>query len=105
MRSSPSAVGPEDPLHPVKDAWRAFELGPRKLPGAGKLPCQRFRVAVGLDVPRVRYPGRLRRMEWDLKHPKKGPKTVKAMDGMYRGERIGAHPADGFRCKVQLRNR
>lgn len=33
------------------------------------------RVAVGLDVPRVRYQAACD--EWDPKYPKKGPKTVK----------------------------
>ena len=94
-------VGPEDPLHPVKDAWRPFEFGPRNCLGQEiamlevkvvlVLTCREFDIQAAYDV-------------WDLKHPKKGPKTVKG-DRMYQVERIGAHPADGFPCKVQLRNR
>ena len=94
-------VGPEDPLHPVKDAWRPFEFGPRNCLGQEiamlevkvvlVLTCREFDIQAAYD-------------EWDLKHPKKGPKTVKG-DRMYQVERIGAHPADGFPCKVRRRNR
>ena len=40
--------------------------------------------------------------EWDVMHPKKGPKLVKG-DRIYQVQRIGAHPADGFPCRVELK--
>lgn len=92
-------VGPEDPLHPVKDAWRPFEFGPRNCLGQELamlevkavliLVCREFEIQPAYD-------------EWDLLHPKKGPRTVKG-DRMYQVERVGAHPADGFPCKIYLR--
>ena len=92
-------VGPKDPLYPVKDAWRPFEFGPRNCLGQELamlevkavliLTCREFNIAAAYD-------------EWDFEHPKAGPKTVKG-DRMYQIERVGAHPADGFPCKVQLR--
>ena len=92
-------VGPEHELHPVKDAWRPFEFGPRNCLGQELamlelkavliLTCREFDILAAYD-------------EWDLRYPKKGPKTVNG-DRLYQIERVGAHPADGFPCKVQLR--
>ena len=91
-------VGPDDPLHPVKDAWRPFEFGPRNCLGQELamlevkavliLTCREFDIMAAYG-------------EWDRRHPKQGPKTVKG-DRMYQVERIGAHPADGYPCKVQF---
>lgn len=92
-------VGPDDPLHPIKDAWRPFEFGPRNCLGQELamqevkavliLTCREYDILPAYD-------------EWDLRHPRTGPKTVKG-DRMYQVERIGAHPVDGFPCKVRLR--
>ena len=92
-------VGPDDPLYPVKDTWRPFEFGPRNCLGQELamlevksvliLTCREFDITAAYD-------------EWDLEHPKGGPKTVKG-DRMYQIERVGAHPADGFPCRVQER--
>ena len=92
-------VPPEDPLHPVKDSWRPFEFGPRNCLGQELamlevkavliLTCREFNILAAYD-------------EWDQQYPKRGPKTVQK-DRMYQVERIGAHPADGFPCKVQPR--
>ena len=92
-------VGPEHELHPVKDAWRPFEFGPRNCLGQELamlelkavliLTCREFDILTAYD-------------EWDRRYPRKGPKMVND-DRLYQIERVGAHPADGFPCKVQLR--
>ena len=93
-------AGPEDPLHPIKDAWRPFEFGPRNCLGQELamlevkavliLTCRTFNILPAYS-------------EWDMRQQKQGVKTIKG-DRMYQIERIGAHPADGYPCKVQLRD-
>ena len=92
-------VGPEDPLYPVKGAWRPFEFGPRNCLG---------QTLVTLDI-RVVLVMTLREFnihpayeEWDELHPREGIKTV-AGERAYMVSSGGAHPADGFPCRVSLR--
>ncbi|KAL8732667.1 MAG: hypothetical protein Q9166_002643 [cf. Caloplaca sp. 2 TL-2023] len=92
-------VGADDPLHPPKDAWRPFEFGPRNCLGQ---ELAMLEVKVVLILVCRDYDVQSAYDEWDLLHPKEGPKTVKG-DRMYQVERVGAHPADGFPCKVHPR--
>lgn len=93
-------VGPDDPLHPVKDGWRPFEFGPRNCLGQ-ELAMLEVKVVLVLTCREFEILPAY--VEWDKEHPKNGPKTVKG-DRMYQVERVGAHPADGFPCKVQSRH-
>lgn len=92
-------VEPEHPLYPIKEAWRPFEYGPRNCLGQELamlevkavliLTCREFDVTPAYD-------------EWDRMHAKKHPKRVNG-DRMYQIERVGAHPSDGFPCKIRMR--
>lgn len=92
-------VGPDDPLYPVKGAWRPFEFGPRNCVGQTLVTLD---VRVVLVMTVREFDIRDAYEEWDRLHPTKDIKTV-------RGERAylvpsgGSHPADGFPCRVSLR--
>lgn len=94
-------VGPEDPLYPVKGAWRAMEFGPRSCIGqtlallelriALVMTMREFEITPAYDV-------------WDKSHPRDGIKEVNG-NRAYQAEKGGggAHPADGLPCTVVLR--
>jgi cytochrome P450 len=94
-------VGPEDPLHPKKGSWRAFEWGPRACIGQ-TLALLELKIALVMTVRM--FDITLAYEEWDKLHPRKGIKTV---DGnrAYQAEMGGggAHPVDGFPVKITLR--
>lgn len=90
-------VGPEDPLYPVKNAWRAFEWGPRNCIGQ-ELAVVEIKMIMVLTLRE--FDVKPAYEEWDRLNPKPGKiKTV-------RGERAyqiilgSAHPPDGFPCRV-----
>ena len=96
-------VGPDDPLYPVKGAWRAMEFGPRSCIGqtvaslelriALVMTMREFHITPAYDV-------------WDAMHPRHGIHTVNG-NRAYQAEKGGggAHPADGYPCRVVLRDR
>ena len=92
-------VGPEDSLYPIKGAWRPFEFGPRNCVG---------QALVMLDVKTVlvmtirHFDIHPAYEEWDQVHSKQGIKTANG-ERAYQISSGGAHPADGFPCKVSLR--
>ncbi|PVH72354.1 cytochrome P450 [Cadophora sp. DSE1049] len=92
-------VGPEDPLYPVKGAWRPFEFGPRNCIGQ-TLVMQDMKTVLAMTLREFDICNAY--SEWDELHPRKGLKTV-------LGERAypvfvsSVHPADGFPCKVTVR--
>ncbi|KAB8203755.1 cytochrome P450 [Aspergillus parasiticus] len=94
-------VGPEDPLYPVKGAWRAFEFGPRSCIGQ-TLAMLELRIALAMTIRQ--FDITLAYDEWDSIHP---ATTAKEVNGhrAYQAERGagGAHPADGFPCRVKER--
>ncbi|KAL3458191.1 cytochrome P450 [Aspergillus heterothallicus] len=94
-------VGPENPLYPVKGAWRAFEFGPRSCIGQ-TLATLEIKIALAMTVRRFDIIPAYE--EWDVLHPRNG---VKVVDGhrAYQAEKGGggAHPADGMPCRVALR--
>jgi cytochrome P450 len=94
-------VGPEDPLHPKKGAWRAFEWGPRACIGQ-TLAQLELKVALVMTIRMFDIIPAYE--EWDELHPRKGVKTV---DGnrAYQAEMGGggAHPVDGLPVKITLR--
>ncbi|OHE99736.1 AflN/verA/monooxygenase [Colletotrichum orchidophilum] len=95
-------VGPEDPLYPPKGAWRPFEWGPRNCIGQ-TLAMIELKVALAMTVREfVIMPAY---EDWDKLHPKSGIRSVngnRAYQAVKGGG--GAHPADGFPVKVNLRN-
>jgi cytochrome P450 len=92
-------VEPEDPLYPVKGAWRPFKFGPRNCIGQGLVMLE-LRVVLALTVREFDIAGAYE--EWDRMHPGSG---IKKVDGerAYQIEKGGAHPANRFPCRVSLR--
>ncbi|KAK4646090.1 hypothetical protein QC761_207260 [Podospora bellae-mahoneyi] len=95
-------VGPEDPMYPVKGAWRAFELGPRACIGQ-TLALMELRVALVMTLSEFDITPAYE--DWDRMHPRPGVKVVNG-NRAYQAEKGGggAHPADGFPCRVMLRD-
>jgi cytochrome P450 len=94
-------VGPQDPLYPVKGGWRPFEFGARNCIGQALVMLDvRIVLAMTLRGLEVRDAYE----EWDLKNPGKahGVKTVNG-ERAYQVSAGGAHPADGFPCRVSVR--
>lgn len=94
-------VGLEDPLYPVKGAWRAFEFGPRGCIGQ-TLALLELRIALVMTLREFDITPAYD--EWDGLNPRD---SVKQVDGhrAYQAEKGGggAHPADGVPCRVTLR--
>jgi Cytochrome P450 len=92
-------VGTEDPLYPIKGGWRPFEFGPRNCVGQ-TLVTLNIRIVLVMTIRR--FDVRDAYNEWDRLHPSKGIKRVNG-ERAYQISSGGAHPADGFPCKVSLR--
>lgn len=93
-------AGPDDPLYPVKGAWRPFEFGPRNCIGQ-TLVTMDLRTVLAMTVRE--FDIRATYQEWDLLHPSgKAVKTVRG-ERAYQIEKGGAHPADGFPCRATFR--
>lgn len=94
-------VTPDDPLYPTKGAWRAFEFGPRNCIGQ-TLALLEIRVVLVMTLRKYEIVPAYD--EWDALHPTTGVKTVNG-NRMYQVEMGGggAHPADGFPCRVKER--
>ncbi|OCL07969.1 AflN/verA/monooxygenase [Glonium stellatum] len=93
-------VGSEDPLYPVKGAWRAFEFGARSCIGQ-TLALLELRIALAMTIREFSITPAYD--EWDDLHPRIGVKTVNG-NRAYQAEKGGggAHPADGYPCRVAL---
>ena len=92
-------VGPEDPLYPVKGAWRPFEYGPRNCIGQ-TLVTQDVKTVLAMTVREFDIRGAYD--EWDELHPRSGLKMAWG-ERAYQVFAGAAHPADGFPCRVSLR--
>jgi cytochrome P450 len=89
-------VGPEDPLYPVKGAWRPFEHGPRNCIGQG-LVMMELKIILALTVREFDVKDAYD--EFDKLYPRNSLKTVDG-ERAYQVEHGGAHPADRFPCRV-----
>lgn len=90
-------TSPDDPLHPVKGAWRAFEFGPRNCVGQG-LSMLEMKLVLALTVRK--FDIRATYQEWETKQnqsPKSvnGEKAYQVMDGTNR-------PRGGFPCRITM---
>jgi cytochrome P450 len=94
-------VGPEDPLYPVRGAWRPFERGPRDCPGQ-TLAMLDLRITLVMAMRQFDFKDAY--VEWDELHsiPKLRQCTFKGERSYQRGHG-GAHPADGMPCRISLR--
>ena len=93
-------VGPEDPLYPPKSGWRPFEHGPRNCLGQTLVYLDAKTVLV-MTAREFNIVDAYE--EWDSLYPSKGIKHVNC-ERAYQISQAGAHPADGFPCRVRVRS-
>lgn len=87
-------VGPEDPLYPVKGAWRPFEYGPRNCIGQ-ELAMMEMKIAMILVLQM--FDVEITYAEIDRQKPR-SPNTV---DGERAYQLTLAGPSDGLPCRVK----
>ncbi|KAK8116329.1 cytochrome P450 71B25 [Apiospora sp. TS-2023a] len=92
-------VGPEDPLYPVKGGWRPFEHGPRNCLGQ-TLAMLDIKITLALTAREFEVCHAFE--EWDRLHPTSKIKHVNGQRA-YQTQAGGAHPADGYPCRVSMR--
>jgi len=89
-------VQPDDPLYPVKGAFRPFEFGPRNCIGQ-ELAMLEIKLVLAMTIRE--FDIRATFQEWEQVNGRKGPNTVngeiayQSLDGTNR-------PRDGFPCRV-----
>ncbi|KAK0637868.1 putative sterigmatocystin biosynthesis P450 monooxygenase stcS [Lasiodiplodia hormozganensis] len=91
-------VGPDDPLHPPKGAWRPFEFGPRNCIGQ-TLAMSEMKIVLAMTAREFDF--RDAYEEWDGLHPSKHIKTALG-DRAYQveGGGGGSHAANRYPCRV-----
>ncbi|KAI1410545.1 cytochrome protein [Hypoxylon sp. FL1857] len=90
---------PGDPLYPVKGGWRPFEHGPRNCLGQ-TLAMLDVKITLALTVRE--FDIKHAYDEWDRLHPTSKVKSVNG-ERAYQTQSGGAHPADGYPCRISLR--
>ncbi len=93
-------VGPEHPLYPPKGGWRPFEFGPRNCLGQTLVTLD---VRIVLVMTLRQFDIRDAYEEWDKLYPSRGIKQVNG-ERAYQISAGGAHPANGFPCRISLRD-
>ena len=88
-----------DPLHPVKGAWRPFEFGPRNCIGQ-ELSVLEMKLALVMTIRKFDFSARFE--EWDEIHRRSGPKSVNG-ERAYHSLDGTSRPRNGFPCRVTLR--
>lgn len=81
----------DDPLHPIKGAWRAFELGPRNCIGQ-ELAMMEMKLSLAMTIRKYDFSARFE--EWEQIN-KCGPKTVNG-ESAYQALKGTNRPRDGF---------
>lgn len=89
----------DDPLHPVKGAWRPFEFGPRNCIGQ-ELSVLEMKLALVMTIRRFDFSARFE--EWEEMHRRSGPTTVNG-DRAYSSLDGTSRPRNGFPCRITLR--
>ena len=92
-------VEPTHELFPVKDAWRAFEYGPRNCVAQGIVMTE-LKIILACLVREFDFTPAYD--EWDRLHPTKGSKIYRG-DRAYQMEEAAAHPVEHYPCRVFLR--
>lgn len=88
-------VAPEDPLYPVKGAWRPFEFGPRNCIGQ-ELAMMEMKIVLLMVLQEFNI--EIAYEEFDRK-PSRGPNTVDG-ERAYQGPLAG--PSDNLPCRAKL---
>ena len=96
-------VGPEDELFPKKEAWRAFEVGPRNCIAQGLVMME---LKVVLALLARQFEVRDAYAEWDRLHPRKEWEVERTYRGerAYQMEEAAAHPVEHYPCRVFFRD-
>ncbi|MCJ1360576.1 MAG: hypothetical protein MMC33_010584 [Icmadophila ericetorum] len=89
----------DDPLHPVKGAFRPFEFGPRNCIGQ-ELAMLELRLTLVLAIRKFDFDPRFE--EWEQKNGVKSPRMVNGELGYQILEGTN-RPRNGFPCRVSLR--
>lgn len=89
----------DDPLHPVKGAWRPFEFGPRNCIGQ-ELSVLEMKLALVMTIRKYDFSARFE--EWEEICRRSGPKTVNG-ERAYHSLDGTSRPRNGFPCRVTLR--
>lgn len=92
-------VQPGNPLYPVKGGWRPFEHGPRNCLGQTLVMLD---VKVTLVLTAREFNIHHAYDEWDSLHPTIKVKQVNG-ERAYQTQKGGAHPVDGYPCRVSVR--
>ncbi|KAL8697267.1 MAG: hypothetical protein Q9201_007209, partial [Fulgogasparrea decipioides] len=93
-------VEPTHELFPIKDAWRAFEYGPRNCIAQG-IVMSELKIILACMVREFDFKPAYD--EWDQLHPWKGEKIYRG-DRAYQMEEAAAHPVEHYPCRVFLRD-
>ena len=91
-------VPDDDPLHPIKGAWRPFEWGPRNCIGQ-ELALLELKLVMVMTLRAFNI--RASYDEWDNDRGNKAPGTVNK-ERMYHVLKGTTRPADGFPCRVSI---
>ena len=92
-------VHDDDPLYPVKNAWRPFEWGPRNCIGQ-ELALLEMKMIAALTIRDFNVTGAYE--EWDRLHGTKNANKTVNGERAYQIQLGSAHPSDGFPCRVTL---
>ena len=89
-------VPKDDPLHPVKGAWRPFEFGPRNCIGQ-ELSMLEIKVVMVMTLREFDIKSSYE--EWDQVRSEQRSRTV---DGERAYQVLHGRPADGFPCRITV---
>ena len=89
-------VSEDNPLHPIKGAWRPFEWGPRNCIGQ-ELALMELKIVMVMTLREFNIMAAYD--EWDVMKGRKGLRTVNK-ERAYQVLKGTTRPADGFPCTV-----
>ena len=92
-------VEPSHELFPVKDAWRAFEHGPRNCVAQGVVETE-LKIILACLVREFEF--RPAYDEWDRRYLGKGVRSYRG-ERAYQMEEAAAHPVEHYPCRVFMR--
>lgn len=97
-------VGPEHELYPQAGAWRPFELGPRNCIGQ-TLSMNEIKVVLIMTVRTFDIAAAYDEFD-QLQGRDRVTVSLRSWKGdrAYQTEKAGAHPSDGYPCRISLRS-